>query len=118
MQVPEACNTSLHVCKVCKREGFEGDFRVLVLGGVYGMIWNIEDCLYACSGLNYSDLYVLDDAPKSCTPATEWEGKLEDILWSCDDNEPRFRHEKWKQVFDKQLGSTPLAIQAADPVFL
>lgn len=35
-----------------------------------------------------------------------------------EDNEPRFRHEKWREVFDKQLKSTPLTlIVAADPLF-
>ena len=42
---------------------------------------------------------------------------MKDIVWSCDDQQPRFRHEKWRQVFDKQISSNPFTIQAADPFF-
>ena len=38
-------------------------------------------------------------------------------MWTFDDHEPRFRHEKWRDVFDEQLKTTPLTIQAADPIF-
>ena len=58
-----------------------------------------------------------DNAPKSWTPNTQWESKLKDITWSLDDGQPRFRHEKWRQPFEKQLSSTPFTIQAADPLF-
>lgn len=39
------------------------------------------------------------------------------MTWSFDDSQPRFRHEKWRQVFEKQLASTPFTIQSADPLF-
>ncbi|MCJ1351558.1 MAG: hypothetical protein MMC33_001542 [Icmadophila ericetorum] len=42
---------------------------------------------------------------------------MKDIIWSFDDDQPRFRHEKWRDVFDKQAKSTPFTIQAADPLF-
>ena len=42
---------------------------------------------------------------------------MKDIMWSFDDTQPRFRHEKWREVFDKQLSSTPFSIQLADPMF-
>ena len=58
-----------------------------------------------------------DNAPKSWTTATHWESKIKDITWSFDDDHPRFRHERWREVFDKQLSTTPLGIQAADPLF-
>lgn len=76
-------------------------YRSLAPGGSLGLIWNVEDY----------------NAPKSWTPTTAWENKLKAITWSFDDAQPRFRHEKWREVFDKQLGTTPLSIQAADPLF-
>lgn len=33
---------------------------------------------------------------------------MKDIIWSFDDGEPRFRHQRWKDVFEAQQGSTPL----------
>ena len=42
---------------------------------------------------------------------------MKDVTWSFDDQHPRFRNEIWRQVFDKQLESTPFTIQAADPLF-
>lgn len=42
---------------------------------------------------------------------------MKNILWSYDDQHPRFRHEEWRQVFDKQISSSPFTIQAADPLF-
>ena len=86
------------------------------------MIWNIEDCacVFVAKQSCFSELIwlrVLDNAPKSFTPATAWEGKLKDITWSFDDDSVRFRHEQWREVFEKQLESTPLSIQSADPMF-
>ena len=49
--------------------------------------------------------------------ATEWEAQLRDITWSFDDDEPRFRHDVWRDVFDEGLKSTPLTIQRANPLF-
>ena len=60
----------------------------------------------------------LDNAPLSWEPSTAWEQRLKDIMWTFDDHEPRFRHEKWRAVFDEQLKATPLTIQAtAEPLF-
>ncbi|KAJ9645090.1 hypothetical protein H2199_003094 [Coniosporium tulheliwenetii] len=76
--------------------------RVLVVDGALGMIWNVEDY----------------NQTKSAVPSTSWESKLKDLIWSLDDNQPRFRHEKWRAVFDDQLRSTPLTITAfANPLF-
>lgn len=58
-----------------------------------------------------------DNAPRSWTPSTQWEAKLKDITWSFNDTQPRFRHEKWREAFEKQLSSTPFSIQTADPLF-
>ncbi|CAF9924564.1 MAG: hypothetical protein HETSPECPRED_005598 [Heterodermia speciosa] len=76
-------------------------YKSLVPGGSLGLIWNIEDY----------------NAPKSWQPTTEWEAKMKDIVWSFDDSQPRFRHEKWREVFEKQLSTTPFGIQSADPLF-
>ena len=58
-----------------------------------------------------------DNAPKLWEPTTEWEGKLKAIIWSSGNENPRLRHEQWKEVFENQVESTPLTIQAADPRF-
>ena len=42
---------------------------------------------------------------------------MKDIMWSFDDSQPRFRHEKWREVFERQLSTTPISIQSADPLF-
>lgn len=42
---------------------------------------------------------------------------MKDIMWSFDDSQPRFRHEKWREVFERQLSTTPFSIQSADPLF-
>lgn len=60
---------------------------------------------------------IIDNAPESWDPTTEWEGKLKAIVRSTNDENPRLRHEQWKEVFEKQIESTPLTIQAADPRF-
>ena len=61
--------------------------------------------------------HIPDNAPESWTPTTAWESKLKAIIWSFSDDSPRFRHEQWQKVFDDRLKSTPLTIQAADPLF-
>ncbi len=33
---------------------------------------------------------------------------MKDIIWSLDDGEPRFRHQKWNDVFNAQQDTTPL----------
>jgi len=43
---------------------------------------------------------------------------LQDFVMSLDDSQPRFRHEKWREVFDNQLKSGPLSLLiAANPLF-
>ena len=42
---------------------------------------------------------------------------MKDVTWSFDDQKTRFRDEIWRQVFDKQLESTPFTIQSAQPLF-
>ena len=59
----------------------------------------------------------IDNCEKSYDPTTQWEGKMKEITWTMDDNNPRFRHAKWREVFDEQLKSSPATIQTADPLF-
>jgi hypothetical protein len=33
---------------------------------------------------------------------------MKDIIWSLDDGEPRFRHQRWKDVFEAQQDTTPV----------
>ncbi|KAL1304954.1 hypothetical protein AAFC00_003864 [Neodothiora populina] len=76
--------------------------RVLQPHGAFGAIWNVEDY----------------NAPRSHKASTTWESKLQDLIWSKDDNQPRFRHEKWRSVFDEQLESNPVSITlSATPLF-
>lgn len=84
------------------------------------MIWNVEDCTFKAfrqPSCIYNAEYYQDNAPKSWEPRTTWEAAMKDIIWSYDDKYPRFRHEQWRQVFDKQLSSNPFTIQVADPLF-
>jgi hypothetical protein len=57
-----------------------------------------------------------DNAPTSWD-VTGWEAAVRDLTWTFDDNKARYRHEQWRQVFDDQLKSNPLSINAADPLF-
>ncbi|KAK2812345.1 hypothetical protein FQN50_001344 [Emmonsiellopsis sp. PD_5] len=82
--------------------------RVLRPGGVLGMIWNVDDCASNAlsSNIAYNPAEKLnvdkqtDNAPRSWTATTEWETKVKAITLSLDDNQPRFRHDKWKAVLD------------------
>jgi len=76
-------------------------YRVLQPTGVLGMIWNIEDY----------------NAPRSWDITPGWETVMRDVTWTFDDNLPRFRHQRWKDVFDEQNRSDPLRLQFADPMF-
>jgi len=76
--------------------------RVLRPHGCLGMIWNVED-------------YNQHQDHKA---TTTWEQTMQDYIWTQDDEQPRFRHQKWKQVFDEQIRSGPLAlIIGSEPLF-
>ena len=49
--------------------------------------------------------------------SSNWEKKVHELTWSFDDHKPRFRHERWRDIFDEQLKSSPMSIQAANPLF-
>lgn len=73
------------------------------------MIWNIDDSMSPLLfGGTHALLTVLDNAPKDWPSRTKWQQKLKDIIYSIEDGHPRFRHLKWKQVFEKQQDSSPL----------
>lgn len=43
---------------------------------------------------------------------------MQDFIWSLDDDQPRYRHEKWRTVFDEQIKSNPLSLTtSANPLF-
>lgn len=58
-----------------------------------------------------------DNAPHSWKIHAGWESKMRDAVWTFYDDQPRFRHEKWKQVFDEQNASDPIRLHLADPIF-
>ncbi|KAI4719935.1 putative 2-heptaprenyl-1,4-naphthoquinone methyltransferase [Aureobasidium sp. EXF-10727] len=101
-------------------ESLEEINRVLQPHGAFGVIWNIEDSTPSIPitiRTKTLKLY-LDNAPKSHAATTTWEQKLQDLILSFDDNQPRFRHEQWRKVFESQLSSNPLSItSSAEPLF-
>lgn len=42
---------------------------------------------------------------------------MRDLVWLFEDDQPRFRHEKWRSVFDEQAKGDPLTLHFADPLF-
>ncbi|KAI0168688.1 methyltransferase [Pestalotiopsis sp. NC0098] len=76
------------------QEALDEIHRVLKPGAVFGMIWNID---------NYNN-------PKGWEAATKWEQKLNDFVWSLDDGHSRFRHMKWKEIFEKQAPGNPIQV--------
>jgi hypothetical protein len=91
--------------------------RVLQPTGVFGMIWNIDDCEYSNFALPLRDSFTADNAPKSWDIHAGWEEKTRDLIWTFDDDNPRFRHEKWKAIFDEQAAGNPLTLHFSDPLF-
>ena len=58
-----------------------------------------------------------DNAPQDWDIHAGWETTMRDMIWSFNDDQPRFRHQKWKAVFDEQAKSDPLTLHFADPIF-
>ncbi|KAF5669255.1 2-heptaprenyl naphthoquinone [Fusarium heterosporum] len=82
-----------------KEESLKEIHRVLKPGAKLGLIWNAEDY----------------NRPATWPASTNWEHKLSELNFNEKaDNEPRFRHLLWKQVFERQaeadspLFSTPI----------
>ncbi|KAI9755138.1 MAG: Proteasome subunit beta type-1 [Chaenotheca gracillima] len=110
--------------------------RALRPGGIFGMIWNIEDCDYPSHSLpkeaglrasqhrpsNHENMLIrfplaADNQTKSWQTKTKWESDLRTITWSFDDKHPRFRHEQWRRVFEEQAPSISLLSLPARPQF-
>lgn len=52
-----------------------------------------------------------DNKPASWPASTAWEQQLNDLVFSLpEDGHPRFRHEKWQDVFAGQMQSGPLQV--------
>jgi hypothetical protein len=49
-----------------------------------------------------------DNGAREWKPKTKLDQKLKDIVIETEDGHPRFRHMKWKEVFDQQQDTTPL----------
>ena len=61
--------------------------------------------------------FMTDNTPLAYPVTSSWESKIRDHLFSLDDviddHEPRFRHDKWRDVFENQVASTPLTAALA-----
>ncbi len=87
---------------------------------VFGVIWNIEDCKkttsqFSANGgrlvLHPDTNTLIDNKPRSWKATTVWEKKLNDWIWSLGyDGHPRFRDERWQDVFQQQLRSNPVQV--------
>ncbi|KAH8815174.1 S-adenosyl-L-methionine-dependent methyltransferase [Xylogone sp. PMI_703] len=64
--------------------------RVTKPNAPFGMIWNAEDY----------------NAPRIWKCTTQWEQKVKDIVAATEDSHPRFRHLKWKAIFEQQQASS------------
>lgn len=78
--------------------------------------------LYVLEGLHESDykshhIQLIDNAPRSWKIHSGWETIMRDVVWTFDDGAPRFRNEKWRQVFDDQNAGNPLSLHFANPLF-
>lgn len=49
-----------------------------------------------------------DNGARDWTPKSKLDQRLKDIVRSTEDGQPRFRHMKWKDVFENQTETTPL----------
>ncbi|KAK5101531.1 hypothetical protein LTR70_000741 [Exophiala xenobiotica] len=75
--------------------------RVLKPTAVLGLIWNIEDYL----------------APKDWQIHEGWHSTMWNVMDELKDDQPRYRDQQWKKVFDEQGSSNPLSLHASDPLF-
>lgn len=75
--------------------------RVLQPHGRLGLVWNVEDW----------------NAPKNHKASTAWEKVAHELNFAIaeesGDDQPRFRHQEWRKVFDEQIKVTPLTILKA-----
>ena len=91
--------------------------RVLVPAGTFGMVWNIEDCESCLPRDQHNTDHALDNSPMSWDIHAGWETTIRDLTWSFDDHMPRFRHEKWRQVFEDQNQTSLFSLTTRDTLF-
>ena len=60
---------------------------------------------------------VSDNAPLSWDIHSGWETKIRDLTWTFDDDNPRFRHEKWRQVFEDQNQTSLFSLTTSETMF-
>lgn len=86
--------------------------RVLVPGGVLGLVWNEEDCkssscTHCARWSAWPQLLTLpacpDGSPTDITPATDWERRIRDVVWAMDQKQNGFHVATWPRIFDNQL---------------
>lgn len=53
--------------------------RVLKPAGSLGMVWNIDDY----------------NSPRSWDVHAGWDSEVRELVWTLNDDQPRFRHERW-----------------------
>lgn len=94
--------------------------RVLKPGGTLALIWNVEDCKCISRWLRDFSLGLTkntrtDNKPASWPAGSVWEQTLNAQIFTLPDfGPPRFRHNNWPRVFDRQaevakpLFSTPI----------
>ncbi|KAK3680547.1 hypothetical protein LTR37_021173 [Vermiconidia calcicola] len=71
--------------------------RILQAHGGLGMCWNVDDY----------------NAAREHKAKTDWEAKMHELTWTFGDEQPRYRHMKWRDVFEKQVKSTPMKLLTA-----
>jgi SAM-dependent methyltransferase len=74
--------------------------RVLKPNGYLALLWHVDDCLFLFSSLVSYQTNNSDNGFQSDIPTTEWERIIKEHIWQHDDNVPRFRHGKWKAIFN------------------
>ena len=63
-------------------------------------------------------IILTDNAPLSWDIEPGWGRKLREVITTFHDDTPRFRDDKWRQVFDEQNRTDPLSLQfTANPIF-
>jgi hypothetical protein len=90
--------------------------RVLKPAQTLGLIWNIDDCELHAYLQSHADKRP-DNAPQDWDVAAGWDSEMRDQVWELNFDQPRFRHGRWKKVFDEQSTSNLFPLKFADPLF-
>lgn len=69
-----------------------------------------------------SDIAASDNTPRSYSTTSAWAAKLRDFLFDLedanDDHEPRFRNDRWREVFNNQVSVAPIVAGTEQPMSL